>query len=77
MRKEKQDLRITGGDVGFIPNRRKYIGVFFECCSAYARIYINREKTSYVGWCPKCAHRIEIKIGKRGTDSRFFKVIKH
>ncbi len=77
MKREEQGLRIAGAAAAFIPNRMKYIGVFFECCSAYARIYINREKTSYVGWCPKCAHRIEIKIGKEGTDSRFFRVIKY
>ena len=59
--------------VTFTCVRRKYIGVLFECCDVYARVYINRRKTAYVGWCPKCATRVEIKINPRGTASRFFK----
>jgi len=74
MRRTKQSLKNAGESAGFLPNQRKYIGIFFECCSVYTRIYINREKTSYLGWCPKCARRIEIKIDKKGTDNRFFKV---
>ncbi|TNF53458.1 hypothetical protein EP227_05900 [bacterium] len=54
--------------------KRKFIGVWFECCDVYERVYINKKKTAYVGWCPKCAHRVEIKINPRGTTSRFFKV---
>ena len=46
----------------------------FECCDVYARIYINKSKTAYVGWCPRCTHRVEIKINPSGTASRFFKV---
>ncbi|KPJ61884.1 MAG: hypothetical protein AMJ42_00670 [Deltaproteobacteria bacterium DG_8] len=56
--------------------RRKYIGVLFECCDIYTRVYINKKNTSYVGYCPKCAQRVEVKIDKRGTDCRFFKVVK-
>lgn len=51
---------------------RKFVGVTFACCSAYARVYINREGTAYVGNCPRCTRRVELKIGPGGTDSRFF-----
>lgn len=54
---------------------RKYVGMMFECCSIYARVYINAHKTAYVGWCPRCARRVEIRIDKRGTASRFFKAV--
>lgn len=70
-----RSLKVTGG-VHFTPKRRKYIGVFFECCNVYSRAYINKRKTAYVGWCPRCNQRVEVKIDKRGTDCRFFKVIK-
>jgi hypothetical protein len=39
----------------------------------YTRVYINRDETAYVGYCPRCAKKIELTIGPDGTDARFFK----
>ena len=52
--------------------KRKFLGVTFECCRVYARVYINKEKTVYSGRCPRCGKGLEIKIAKGGTDARFF-----
>jgi len=52
--------------------KKKYLGVYFSCCRAYARIYANRNGTQYVGHCPKCAGRVRFNIGPQGTDQRFF-----
>jgi hypothetical protein len=53
---------------------RKFVGVKFECCATYARIYINGEGTAYVGNCPRCAKQVRLRIGPGGTDARFFTV---
>ena len=52
---------------------RPFVGVQFECCGAYARIYMNRERTAYVGNCPRCAKQVRLRIGPGGTQQRFFK----
>jgi hypothetical protein len=56
-----------------IKKGRRYIGVLFECCGVYQRIYINKDKTAYIGWCPKCCRRVQVKIDPMGVDCRFFR----
>jgi hypothetical protein len=53
--------------------QRKFIGILFECCNIYQRIYVNSDGTAYVGRCPKCLQEVVVKVGPGGTDSRFFK----
>ncbi len=50
-----------------------FLGIMFECCNVYGRIYKNKEGTHYIGRCPKCMRSIKIKIGENGTNQRFFK----
>jgi len=52
--------------------RGRFLGIHFACCGVYARIYPNRNNTAYVGYCPRCSRRAEIKIGPGGADTRFF-----
>ncbi len=54
-------------------NKNKFLGILFECCNVYGRIYKNKEGTFYQGRCPKCMRTIKIKVGEGGTTSRFFK----
>jgi len=56
-------------------NNLNFLGIMFECCNVYGRIYKNKEGTHYIGRCPKCMRQIKIKIGENGTNTRFFKAI--
>jgi hypothetical protein len=53
-------------------NNLNFLGIMFNCCGVYGRIYKNKEGTAYVGRCPKCMRRITIKVGEGGTSQRFF-----
>lgn len=53
-------------------SERPFLGVHFACCEVYSRVYANRGRTAYVGYCPRCAKRVSFAIGPGGTDARFF-----
>ena len=55
--------------------KRKFIGVWFECCHTYGRLYKNKDETYYVGRCPRCLRTVRARIGGNGegTDRRFFR----
>ncbi len=54
-------------------SEKKFVGILFECCRVYQRIYKDEQKRAYIGRCPKCGRKAEIRIGPGGTDARFFK----
>jgi len=56
--------------------KRKYIGVWFDCCQTYGRLYKNKEGTCYRGRCPKCLRPVRVYIdssSENATDRRFFR----
>ena len=55
------------------PKKRAYLGIWFECCRTYGRLYKNASGTSYVGRCPKCMRPVHVRIGGEGTNRRFFR----
>ena len=52
--------------------KRQFIGMHFTCCNVYTRLYINKAKTAFVGWCPKCTRKAEVKISPTGSNTRMF-----
>jgi hypothetical protein len=44
----------------------------FECCNAYARIYLNHDGTAFTGHCPKCAKSVTIKVSEHGSKRKFW-----
>jgi len=51
---------------------RPWVGIRFNCCDVYVRIYRNAEGTAYTGRCPKCLRPVRLRVGAGGTSSRFF-----
>ena len=52
---------------------RKFLGIYFDCCNVYGRIYQNKDNTAYVGRCPRCMRIVQVPIGENGTGQRFFR----
>lgn len=53
---------------------KKFIGVHFECCGLYTRIYYNEKENAYKGNCPLCRRPVNVKVDPQtGVEARFFK----
>ncbi len=65
-----------GHSVEMIDEKRKAprpsVGIYFKCCRVYSRISLNKQGTAFVGWCPRCAAKIEMKVSPTGSTDRFF-----
>jgi hypothetical protein len=51
---------------------RPWLGVHFECCGVYARVYRESDGSAYVGRCPRCTRTVRFRVGPGGTADRFF-----
>lgn len=60
-------------DAAGVDRPRPYIGVQFECCAVYYRVYRNAAGTAYEGRCPRCGIAVKVPIGPEGTTARFFR----
>ena len=54
-------------------NKRQFLGIWFDCCGTYGRIYKSKDGTAYRGRCPKCLRPVTVRVGGEGTDRRFFR----
>ncbi len=74
-----QHLDLSSGDefssaqqAGSSAAAGQFLGVHFQCCDVYVRVYPNAERTAYQGNCPRCARPVKFLIGEEGTCARFF-----
>lgn len=52
---------------------RPYIGMLFECCGVYTRIYRRPGQMVYVGRCPKCMRPVRVRVRRDGINARLFR----
>ena len=52
---------------------RPYVGILFECCGVYTRVYRRPDQRYYVGRCPNCLRLVRLRVGPYGTSARLFR----
>jgi len=54
---------------------RPFLGIYFRCCHAYARVYLNTAGDAYEGRCPRCMRPLRVRAGPDGIARRFFEAM--
>ena len=49
---------------------RTWLGVYYECCASYSRVYRRPDETQYRGRCPECGASVSIRVGPNGVAAR-------
>lgn len=52
---------------------RPFVGVYFDCCGVYVRVYRKPGEMRYVGRCPRCLRVATLNVGADGTSERIFR----
>ena len=53
---------------------RPFLGVLFECCNIYRRLYLHKSGRMYAGVCPKCGRAVRFPVDDRkGEKARFWR----
>lgn len=72
-REQRKQGKINVADEEKSTTKRAFLGIWFDCCNTYGRIYKNAQGTAYTGRCPKCLRPVTVRIGGDGTSQRFFR----
>jgi hypothetical protein len=52
---------------------RRWVGIQFDCCGVYVRVYRRLDQREYTGRCPRCLRQVRLRVGEGGTSARFFR----
>lgn len=52
---------------------RPYLGIHFECCGVYTRVYRRPDQLVYQTRCPRCLREVRIRVSRDGTSARIFR----
>ena len=55
------------------PASRPWVGVQFDCCGVYTRVYRRPDQLRYVLRCPKCLRQTTIQVAPGGSSDRMFR----
>ncbi|MCG8407191.1 MAG: endonuclease Q family protein [Phycisphaerales bacterium] len=61
---------VSGFESEDATNERPWVGVHFECCGVYTRVYRDAEARQYDGRCPRCGRPIKIGVGPQGIQAK-------
>jgi hypothetical protein len=53
--------------------RRHFVGIHFECCNVYTRVYRREDQREYIGRCPNCLRTVRLRVGPDGSSARMFR----
>ena len=54
--------------------KRPFLGVMFDCCKVYTRLYLHRNGLLYEGRCPRCRKQVRFVVGQGGSETRIWRV---
>jgi len=51
--------------------RGRFIGILFECCNSYGRLYLRRDSAAFEGRCPRCYRMVRVPVSEDGIEAHF------
>jgi hypothetical protein len=52
---------------------RPWVGIHFECCDVYTRVYRDLDAPQYRGRCPRCGRPVTLRVDPDGVSARIFR----
>lgn len=72
---EARDAFTQGGadHAAGVSGDRFWIGIHFECCCVYTRLYRSANADRYEGRCPKCRTPVTVRVSPEGVSTSFIR----
>ncbi len=62
-----------GGAAAVGATTRRWIGIHFECCGVYTRLYRKADANRYEGKCPHCHAPVRVRVSPDGVSTSFIR----